>query len=341
MSSWTLVPLIPLFDIAPITKILFVGFYIYAGWTLLAVMTGVVSFNMIALRAQITKEDNASEAAKKTKAKEVLLEIFEFSDADRSGELSFDEFTNMVNNQEIIKTIEEGTNIKMQDLEDLWHWLDDDNSETISWEEFFRGFVWLNEPFKPKTLLRLQEKVTKMVHLLQVTFLDLITKTFDGIIQHVQPPMRKMHAVTEQVQLIEAACQSLRISIGKVQHEAAIVGQVKSSKSPHLDKDSYTLNDFETRIGSQIEEVLLRLDRFQPTQPAALAAFKDPKAAARAAAAAGVVTHAPAIPQKDALLGGAAPAALEDRGRDHEEMSDASANESDLGDVEDVMAFLR
>merc|ERR1719399_1398046 len=67
MTSWTLVPLIPLFQIAPVTRLLFVMFYIYAGWTLLAVMTGVVSFNMIALRAQITREDEVREADKKEK----------------------------------------------------------------------------------------------------------------------------------------------------------------------------------------------------------------------------------------------------------------------------------
>merc|ERR1719491_2164064 len=42
MSSWTLVPLLPLFELTPWMRIFFVVFYIYAGWTLLAVMTGVV-----------------------------------------------------------------------------------------------------------------------------------------------------------------------------------------------------------------------------------------------------------------------------------------------------------
>merc|ERR1719201_741841 len=198
MSSWTLVPLIPLFQIAPITRIFFVLFYIYAGWTLLAVMTGVVSFNMIALRAQITKEDEVREAEKKEKAREMLLEIFDFSDNDRSGELDKEEFEALVTNKEIIETIQANTNIKVGDLEDLWHWLDDDSSESISWEEFMRGFQWLNEPFKPKTLLRLQEKITKEIKNLKRRFHDLIQHTFDSIVVHVNPPMRKMHAVTEQ-----------------------------------------------------------------------------------------------------------------------------------------------
>merc|ERR1712048_1290084 len=111
MSSWTLVPLFPLFDTAPITRLFFVLFYIYAAWTLLAVMTGVVSFNMIALRAQITREDEARDAEKKEKAREVLADIFDFSDADRSGELSHEEFDAMLICKETIALIQENTNL--------------------------------------------------------------------------------------------------------------------------------------------------------------------------------------------------------------------------------------
>jgi hypothetical protein len=282
MSSWTLVPLIPLFQIAPITRIFFVLFYIYAGWTLLAVMTGVVSFNMIALRAQITKEDDAREAEKKEKAREMLLEIFDFSDNDRSGELDKEEFASLVTNKEIIETIQANTNIKVGDLEDLWHWLDDDSSESISWEEFSRGFQWLNEPFKPKTLLRLQEKITKEIKNLKRRFHDLIQHTFDSIVVHVNPPMRKMHAVTEQVQLLGNACHSLRSSIAKMNEEAAKTQQIHASQLRHSMKESYTLADFEERMGSQIDDLLMRLDRFVPTSAKALEAFNNPAALQRA-----------------------------------------------------------
>jgi len=282
MSSWTLVPLIPLFGIAPVTRLFFVFFYIYAGWTLLAVMTGVVSFNMIALRAQITREDAARDSEKRNKAKEVLMEIFEFSDADRSGELNYEEFHLMLSNKDIIKSIEANTNIKLQDLEDLWQWLDDDNSDTVSWDEFLRGFQWLNEPFRPKTLLRLQEKITREVKILKQCFYDLITKDFDSIVQHVSPPMRKMHAVTEQVQLLEVACQSLRANIIKVTEDAEKNRQLQSRQSPYLVEDSYTLDDFEKRIGAQIDDVLVRLEKFVPAQNKHRESFQNPAAKARA-----------------------------------------------------------
>lgn len=262
MSSWTLVPLIPLFQIAPITRLIFVVFYIFAGWTLLAVMTGVVSFNMIALRAQITREDEARDQASKEKAKEVLLEIFEYADYDRSGELSIEEFEEMMKNEDIVKSIETNTNIKKQDLEDLWHWLDDDGSETVSWDEFLRGFQWLNEPFRPKTLLRLQEKVVKELRGTKRCFLDLIASTFDSIMIHVQPPMLKMHAITEQVQLLGIACDSVQKGLMRASSEAAACQQMKASGHP--DSSVYTLEHFERNFSSQIDQVLERLDRFRP-----------------------------------------------------------------------------
>jgi len=288
MSSWTLVPLIPLFQIAPITRILFVLFYIYAGWTLLAVMTGVVSFNMIALRAQMTREDEVKEHDKKEKAKEVLMEIFAFSDADRSGELSHEEFDAMVSNPDIIATIQANTHIKLHDLEDLWHWLDDDSSDTISWEEFLRGFLWLNEPFKPKTLLRLQEKITNEVKMLKRKFHELITGTFDSIMHHVHPPMRKMHAVTEQVQLLEVACQQLNTSVLRAAEQSKKKNQMRAATSSIKEDQSYTLVQFENRIGAQIDEVLVRLERFRPVGAGALKLFNNPAAQAKLAEKHGV-----------------------------------------------------
>merc|ERR1719287_17002 len=52
MTSWSLLKFVPLFEPYPVLQPLFVLFYIYSAWALLAVMTGVVSENLIAIRDQ-------------------------------------------------------------------------------------------------------------------------------------------------------------------------------------------------------------------------------------------------------------------------------------------------
>merc|ERR1711972_79364 len=66
MSSWSLLKFVPLFEEMPLLKPMFVVFYVYSAWALLAVMTGVVSENMIAIREQMVKEDEAREEVRKS-----------------------------------------------------------------------------------------------------------------------------------------------------------------------------------------------------------------------------------------------------------------------------------
>lgn len=294
MSSWTLVPLLPLFELTPWMRIFFVVFYIYAGWTLLAVMTGVVSFNMIALRAQIIREDDQRERDMKERSREVLMEVFMRANVDQSGELSHTEFENMLQSQEILDLLRNCTNIKVDDLEDLWNWLDDDENGSVSLDEFLAGFTWLNEPFKPKTLLRLQEKVTTVLILLSRRTENFIKSTFDDITKHVQPPLSKMAAVTEQVQMLETSVQSLRMRLWKAEatqvqmrhpqlfltqastvtlDEGAmdrVLGDSEPNRTARQDQDvdvsPYSVADLERSIGGQIEQIKRRLERIVPTE---------------------------------------------------------------------------
>merc|ERR1719181_490834 len=65
MTSWSLLKFEPLFDPFPALQPLFVLFYIYSAWALLAVMTGVVSENLIAIRDQMVQDNEAKEEKRK------------------------------------------------------------------------------------------------------------------------------------------------------------------------------------------------------------------------------------------------------------------------------------
>merc|ERR1719221_1311335 len=106
---------------------------------------------------------------------------------------------------EVLCLLSNNTDIKVQDLQDIWTWLDDDGSNEVSSDEFLQMFQWLNEPFKPKTLMRLQERLTSDIRLLRQRLQDLIGGRFDDIIAQVRSPIGKIHAVTEQVQVLSAS----------------------------------------------------------------------------------------------------------------------------------------
>merc|ERR1711879_241624 len=80
MSSWSLLKFVPLFSEIPPLKPIFVVFYVYSAWALLAVMTGVVSENMIVIREQMMKEDEMREEMRKSMITKTLIELFQESD---------------------------------------------------------------------------------------------------------------------------------------------------------------------------------------------------------------------------------------------------------------------
>merc|ERR1719456_1456181 len=103
MSSWSLIQLAPLFEDMPILKPLFVLFYVYSGWALLAVMTGVVSENMIAIRDELAREDQMKEESRRLLAADVLIELFATADGDGSGEVSKAEFEELLKDKDMMK----------------------------------------------------------------------------------------------------------------------------------------------------------------------------------------------------------------------------------------------
>ena len=153
-SQWSLVPLFPLLKASPATCVGFTLFYIYSGWVIVAVMTGTVSFTMISFKARMVQEDELREEEKRVFVKQVLEDIFLALDEDGNGELSYEEFQALLRSKEVLLLLSDNTDIKIQDLEDMWQWIDTDKSGSVTIVEFFEGFEMLNEPFRQKTLLK-------------------------------------------------------------------------------------------------------------------------------------------------------------------------------------------
>mmetsp|Transcript_78502 Transcript_78502/g.138252 ORF Transcript_78502/g.138252 Transcript_78502/m.138252 type:complete len:754 (+) Transcript_78502:46-2307(+) len=219
-TQWSLVPLLPMLNASPLARLFFTCFYIYSAWVLVAVMTGAVSFTMIAFKARLVNDDELIDEQKRMMVNEVLLEIFTSLDEDGNGELTHDEFRQVMYSRELQQLLANNTDIKIEDLEDMWNWLDSDGSGSVTIEEFFDGFELLNEPFRQKTLLRLQERIAKEVELTTKRLNNLVRARMDQTVSTIYTPLNKIHAVLEQVQILMLTAQSLCTEVGKVWDEA-------------------------------------------------------------------------------------------------------------------------
>merc|ERR1719160_2037253 len=111
MSGWSLLRVSPLFEAVPTLQPCFVLFYVYSAWALLAVMTGVVSENMIAIRDQMVMEDEAREEHRKTMITDLLFDLFKKAATDGSGSVNRTEFDAMLKRPDLTKKLAKNTHV--------------------------------------------------------------------------------------------------------------------------------------------------------------------------------------------------------------------------------------
>lgn len=215
MSSWSLTKLVPLFKAVPAFKLFFVVVYIYSSWALLAVMTGVVSENMIAIREQMVREDAKKEAMKKEHVLHFLGDLFRKSDTDGSGYISKDEFDMMLRSPELVKKLTKYSKMQPKDLEELFEWIDHDGSGTINLQEFMEGFRWINEPLRPKSLVKLYQRLSDDIKILNKRVVETIETKFEELNQLLGEPLRKVHIICEQMQALDTTFGEFAVEVQK------------------------------------------------------------------------------------------------------------------------------
>merc|ERR1712107_777365 len=91
-----------------------------------------------------------------------------------------------------------------------------------------------------------------------VSFID---SSFNKVVEQIESPLRKLHAVTEQVQILEGSFRRLRQSF-------EMQNRPPSGAQGELPA---TIADIEERLGGQIDEMLERISRFERVPKATVA----------------------------------------------------------------------
>eukprot|EP00931_Biecheleriopsis_adriatica_P057047 TRINITY_DN33830_c0_g1_i2.p1 TRINITY_DN33830_c0_g1~~TRINITY_DN33830_c0_g1_i2.p1 ORF type:complete len:630 (+),score=146.76 TRINITY_DN33830_c0_g1_i2:72-1961(+) len=252
ITCWSLMDFVPLFRVVEGSRLVAVTFYMFANWALLAVMTGVVSEKMMAVKERMSTETDDGDKKEKEYglAEQDLLELFHRADIDDSGEISHDEFNNMLLCTDVMKPLMLNSALDAQDLHDLFIWLDVNKDNKVSATEFTQGFKWLIANIDPKGLLRLEEELGHEIYQLKKLLLAHVDKVFDHFLAEVSIPIRKIMAVTEQIQRLDRVLDHLR-----------------ESSSEGKDKIlCRTLDETERRISQRLDmlaDAVAKLDKLQ------------------------------------------------------------------------------
>jgi len=104
-----------------IGRLLFAGFMVIANWAILAILTAVVSDQMIAASEDYEAEEKkARDTAEESKSLGRLLHIFEDNDDDKNGLISKEEWEGMLEDPGTMLELSDGTHLAKSDLLDLF-----------------------------------------------------------------------------------------------------------------------------------------------------------------------------------------------------------------------------
>jgi len=231
MDSWHDVAR-PVVDNLPSWRLFFVAFIAFGSWTMISLLTAVVSDHMIAATADL-KEVEAR------KAHELKLDFidylqFSFHQADTDGDKMLDraEFVEWVEDEGTMKRLHKvGIDMRKDEMIAMFDMFDIDDCGKLSIDEFVDGFARAQDSLGMKHMLMLE-------HLFKRVERKVGKNTFDlqGLTRYVQAPLKEnqedlrgqISKLTEQVQ--EIATQQ-RLLVDAVLHRDGASGSGSGSGS--------------------------------------------------------------------------------------------------------------
>jgi len=198
-------------------------------------------------------------------AMQVLENLFHRADADGSGEISKEEFNTMLMWTDMTKQLMQHSTINIQDLNELFEWLDHDKDGVVSIKEFIDGFRWLNDTISPKSFLKLQEETSVDIRNLQKKLVDFANDRFDALIAAVLQPLRKIHAVTEQIQRLD-----IQLCGGRTETLDGMCAELRRSGPP----TRQALEDLEDRLSQRLDKLRDMVDNLDRLQAKGLVRLK-------------------------------------------------------------------
>merc|ERR1712032_520422 len=104
---------------------------------------------------------------------------------------------------------------------------------------------WVNEPLRAKSLVKLQERLATELKSLETNITSAVERRVAEVQNLVAAPLRKVHAITEQM-------QNLDVHFGDIRN--GLLREMVSTATPQ------ELHEVEERLNSKLDLVVSRLD---------------------------------------------------------------------------------
>eukprot|EP00927_Polykrikos_kofoidii_P065752 TRINITY_DN61468_c0_g1_i1.p1 TRINITY_DN61468_c0_g1~~TRINITY_DN61468_c0_g1_i1.p1 ORF type:complete len:705 (-),score=111.20 TRINITY_DN61468_c0_g1_i1:409-2523(-) len=163
-----------LLENSPSLRILCMAFYILTAWCILAILTGVVSENMLTGTEMVKKQQEAlakDQAAEQSRLK--LGEVFDMSDGNENCSLNQKEFDNMLNNPVAMTSLTEVTGLCQNEFRTLFKYISNRDPVTdeysIEKEAFINGLECENRPVSERSIMRLESRLAEIERFLRTT----------------------------------------------------------------------------------------------------------------------------------------------------------------------------
>lgn len=155
----------PVVSYMPIWRLFFVFFIAFGSWTMISLLTAVVSDNMIAATADLKEVEAKRAYDTKMEFIGYLQASFHDVDADHNGKLDRSEFIRWIDEVSTMQQLHKaGINLRKDELISLFDMLDFDDSHTLSIDEFVGGLARAQDPVGMKHVLLLEHLFTRLDH---------------------------------------------------------------------------------------------------------------------------------------------------------------------------------
>lgn len=194
-------PMEPLLH-SPKLKILFILFMVVSNWMVLAILTAVVSENMISATKDFMEAERQDDLLKnKIENGERLVALFKEIDKDGDGTIDKTEFDSLLSDEGLCNELSEATELERHDLKDLFLFLSHEDgfgNWRIDYEDFIEKLQDENKSVRERSLFRL-EKQMRLIEIMMESKLERVQMEVRHLHQDRdrKKPTRQRHPVDE------------------------------------------------------------------------------------------------------------------------------------------------
>jgi len=155
-------PMEPLLHSAQL-KVLFILFMVISNWMVLAILTAVVSENMLSATNEFMRAERQEDADKlKKKSSQRLLALFKEIDKDNDGTIDEPEFHAVLADKYLRNEFCEATGLDTRDLKDLFSFLSREQGDghwSIGYEEFVMKIQAEGKDVSERSVFRIEREM--------------------------------------------------------------------------------------------------------------------------------------------------------------------------------------